>query len=182
MRVVKSCVVEGAALAGAWEMYRAAFAELRAIAAHRQVLTKAEFQQVMLDRRIDKYLISEEDGGDRPLALATFTNTLEAMPLLSPEFFAHRWPDLYAHRQIWYLGFFAIDEARRSQGIFENMISEMWSQVPQGGMAALDMCVSRQDLGLAKAIERTLQRLTPQVTAECVDMQTVWAFRSDSRG
>jgi hypothetical protein len=104
------------------------------------------------------------------------------MPLLSPDFFAHRWPELYAHRHIWYLGFFAIDATHRSQGIFEHMICEMWSQVPEGGMAALDMCVSRQDLGLAKAIERTLQSLTPQVTAECVDLQAVWAFRSDGRG
>jgi hypothetical protein len=80
-------------------------------------------------------------------------------------------------RRIWYLGFFAIDAKHRSAGLFEDVIAQMWEPVMrEGGIATLDMCAQNVELGLGKAIERTLHGLTPEMTAECVDTQSYWAY------
>ncbi len=179
MRLEKSRVVEGLVLARAWSMYETAFAHLRITAVSRHVMNHAEFGQVMADERVHKYVVTDESG--EVLALSTFTNALEAMPLISPDFFAHRWPELYARQRVWYLGFFAIDGAHRGEGLFKTVIAAMWAELAEGGVAALDMCASHQSLGLAKAIERTLRELTPAVTAECVDTQTYWVYGLDHR-
>lgn len=177
MRLERSTVVAGPVLSRAWEMYEAAFARLRIAAVQRHVMNRAEFEQVMADARVGKYVATSEGG--EVLALSTFTNSLETMPLISPEFFAHRWPQFYAQRRIWYLGFFAIDEAHRGGGLFEKVIAAMWAELAQGGVAALDMCASHQSIGLARAIERTLRALTPEVTVDCVDTQTYWVYGLD---
>lgn len=163
-------------LSQAWLMYSAAFAGLRAAAVQRHVMNEAEFAQVMRDDRVGKHFAITDDGAEIA-ALATFTNELDAMPLISPEFFAHRWPKLYAQRRIWYLGFFAIDAAHRGGGLFEAVIAQMWEPVMrEGGVAALDLCAQNVTLGLPKAIERTLLALTPEMVAESIDTQTYWAF------
>jgi hypothetical protein len=162
-------------------MYSSAFAGLRVAAVQRHVMNHAEFVQVMGDDRVGKHFAVSEDGED-VTALATFTNDLEAMPLISPEFFAHRWPQLYARRQIWYLGFFAIDAAHRGGGLFEEVIAQMWEPIMrEGGIAALDMCAQNVTAGLPKAIERTLHELSPEMTAESVDTQTYYAFSLGAR-
>jgi hypothetical protein len=176
MRVCMAQVLAEPHLTRAWGMYTKAFAGMRAAAAQRHVMTEAEFWQVMRDDRVGKHLAISDDGSE-VAALATFTNELEAMPLISPEFFAHRWPKLYAQRRIWYLGFFAIDAKHRSAGLFEDVIAQMWEPVMrEGGIATLDMCAQNVELGLGKAIERTLHGLTPEMTAECVDTQSYWAY------
>jgi len=126
-------------LSQAWRLYADAFAQLRTAAMQRHVMSRPEFDAVMADRRVEKHLAVDDgdddgDGGDETITgLATFTNVLEAMPLVSPEFFAHRWPDQYARHQVWYLGFFAIHEEYRSTGIFETVIAQMWAHVQAGG-------------------------------------------------
>jgi hypothetical protein len=176
MRAEVAQVLAEPRLTQAWEMYSAAFADLRATAAQRHVMSEFEFRQVMRDARVGKHFAASDDG-DRIAALATFTNDLEAMPLISPEFFARRWPKLYAQRRIWYLGFFAIDPAQRGGGLFEKVIAQMWEPVVrEGGIAALDVCAQNVAVGLPAAIERTLRALTPEMVAECVDTQAYWAF------
>ncbi len=181
MRLEKSKILSEPRLSQAWGMYSAAFAHLRAAAVQRQVMSLAEFGQVMSDERVAKHLAVAEDGDDRIIALATFTNELGAMPLISPEFFARRWPHLYARQHIWYLGFFVIDPEHRSSGIFEAVIAQMWAEVQAaGGVAALDVCGRNAALGLPRAIERTLRRLSPGMVAESLDTQTYWAFSVDA--
>ncbi|WP_051368032.1 hypothetical protein [Hamadaea tsunoensis] len=179
-------------LSQAWRLYADAFAQLRTAAMQRHVMSRPEFDAVMADRRVEKHLAidngasgnsaggnsaTDNGAGETITGLATFTNVLEAMPLVSPEFFAHRWPDQYARHQVWYLGFFAIHEEYRSTGIFETVIAQMWAHVQAGGgVAALDVCGVNAQLGLPQAITRTLRELSPEVLAGQVDTQTYWAF------
>lgn len=167
-------------LSQAWRLYADAFAQLRTAAMQRHVMSRAEFDVVMADKRVEKHLAIDDSGTageERVTGLATFTNVLEAMPLISPEFFAHRWPDQYARHQVWYLGFFAIHEEYRSTGIFETVIAQMWAHVQAGGgVAALDVPGVNAQLGLPQAITRTLRALSPGVLAGQVDTQTYWAF------
>jgi hypothetical protein len=160
----------------AWEMYATAFADLRAMALQRHVMYRDEFDQVMTDRRIEKHL-AVEPRTEAIVGLATFTNVLDADPLISLEFFAHRWPDLYKQGRIWYLGFFAVDQAYRGSGIFESVIAQMWAPIKaSGGMAVLDICAYNAAMGLPQAITRTLRDLSGDMVAAEVDAQTYWAF------
>ncbi|MBB5874403.1 hypothetical protein F4553_007837 [Allocatelliglobosispora scoriae] len=173
-------VLDDAQLVQAWEMYVSAFAELRAAAAQRHVMNRREFDEVMTDERVAKYLAIDAATG-RLAGLATFTNDLDAMPLISPDFFARRWPDLFAQRKVWYLGFFAVEPAYRSSGTFEEVIAEMWAEIRvAGGLAALDICGQNAALGLPRAIQRTLEALTPQVKTEQMDVQTYWSFELEA--
>jgi GNAT superfamily N-acetyltransferase len=181
MRLEKSKILSEPRLSQAWGMYSSAFAPLRAAAVQRQVMNMAEFSQVMTDERVAKHLAVAGDDDGKIVALATFTNELDAMPLISPEFFAQRWPHLYARQRIWYLGFFVIDPEHRRSGIFEAVIAQMWTEVQAaGGVAALDVCGQNTALGLPRAIERTLRRLSPGMVAESLDTQTYWAFSLDA--
>jgi hypothetical protein len=176
MRVEVKAVLTVERIGQAWELYTSAFAELRATAAQRHVMNRGEFDEVMTDERVKKYL-AIDPVTDELAGLATFTNTLSAMPLISPEFFERRWPDLFAKDLIWYLGFFAIEPHYRGTGTFEEVIAQMWAEVrSQGGVAALDVCGYNTGLGLPLAIRRTLEALTPDVITEQVDVQAFWSF------
>jgi GNAT superfamily N-acetyltransferase len=160
----------------AWRLYNDAFEELRATAVQRHVMYRNEFDDVMADERVTKVMGFE--GSPAAMAgLATYTNDLEAMPLISPEFFARRWPDLYEARRIWYLGFFAIHPDHRGTGIFEVVIENMWQVVLAGqGIALLDICRRNEKLGLPQAIGHTLQSLSPGATASRIDEQAYWLY------
>jgi GNAT superfamily N-acetyltransferase len=160
----------------AWRLYTDAFEELRATAVQRHVMHRHEFDEVMADERVVKVVGLEGDPAVMT-GLATYTNDLDAMPLISPEYFARRWPDLYATRRIWYLGFFAIHPEHRGTGIFDAVIANMWQVVLAGqGLAALDICRRNERLGLPKAIEQTLESLSPGVAASRIDEQAFWAY------
>lgn len=177
MRIDVEVVFDTRRLGQAWDLYLGAFAELRTAAVQRHVLYRHEFDEVMTDERVSKYIavdpLTDELGG-----LATFTNQLDAVPLISPEFFAHRWPGPYAEQRIWYLGFFAVAPRYRGSGVFEAVIDRLWSEIrTRGGVAALDVCTRNTLLGLPRAIQRTLERLTPHVITERVDEQVFWAYQ-----
>ena len=78
----------------AWKLYREAFDPLRHTAVQRHVMYDDEFDAVMADARVDKYLIYDDEGTLQ--GLGTITNMIESMPLVSPEYFATRWPERFA--------------------------------------------------------------------------------------
>jgi hypothetical protein len=161
----------------AWAIYNRAFDELRRTAVQRHVMFREEFDALMADTRVGKYRGLLPEGGPVVTALATFTNELDALPLISPEYFAHRWPSLYAEKRIWYIGLFAVDPAHQSTGVFEEIIRHMWATVlATGGVGMLDMSRSNFKRGLSSAIHSVLQALTPEATATCVDEQQFWCY------
>jgi hypothetical protein len=175
MHVEITKVVAGERLEQAWKLYELAFDELRAKAVQRHLMHRAEFDDVMADDRVQKYVAYDDD--DRLVGLATYTNDLDAMPLISPEYFADRWPNYYAQRRIWYLGFFAVHPQHRGSGMFELVIERLWDSVrADRGVAALDICARNHAIGLPIAIQRTLEGLTPDVVTTAIDQQTFWAY------
>ncbi|MDG4824138.1 hypothetical protein O7635_19990 [Asanoa sp. WMMD1127] len=175
MHVDVEKVLTGARREEAWQLYQTAFEELRYAAVQRHLMHRAEFDEVMSDDRVEKYVAVAEDG--TLAGLSTFTNDLDAMPLISPDYFAHRWPGHYAERRIWYLGFFAIADPHRRSGVFEAVIEMMWRHVrANAGIAALDICASNEARHLNDAITRTLTALTPDVVATRLDTQAFWSW------
>lgn len=177
MRIEFEKVVPADTLDSAWALYNKAFEELRRAAVQRHVMYRDEFDQVMADPRVGKYRAFDPADETTVTGLATFTNELLGMPLVSPDYFANRWPQLYAEKRIWYIGFFAIDPDHRGDGIFENVIAHMWQQVlGSNGIAMLDICRRNDQLGLPYAIHQVLRALTPGAEASRVDEQTYWLY------
>jgi len=180
MRIEFEKLVPSTEIEATWLLYNRAVEELRRTAVQRHAMYRSEFDEVMADERVWKYRGVTDEG--EIIALATFTNHLESMPLISPEYFAHRWPDLYKARSIWYVGFFVIDPAHRGSGVFELVIDHMWRLVVEsGGIAMLDICRRNERIGLAKAIHSVLESLTPGMRASRADEQTYWLYEPPAR-
>ena len=155
-------VVPAPALDATWRLYNRALEELRQTAVQRHVMHRDEFDHVMADERVWKYRGVTTTG--EISALATFTNDLDSMPLISPDYFAHHWPQLYKEHRIWYIGFFVIDPKHRRSGIFERVIAHMWQQVVESaGIALLDIGRRNEEVGLPDGIHRVLLSLTPGI-------------------
>ncbi|MDG4766656.1 hypothetical protein O7632_21525 [Solwaraspora sp. WMMD406] len=182
MYIEVETTIPGELAEATWQLYTEAFDELRTVAVQRHVMDRGEFDTVLGDKRVLKYLGHDPNRTDQLAALATFTNELAAMPLISPDYFAHRWPDLYAGKRIWYIGFFAIHPAYRGSGLFEAIIADMWQRVQAcDGIAALDICRRNDTIGLGRAIHHTLTALTHGARASRMDEQTYWLYELPAR-
>lgn len=161
-----------------WSLYESAFDELRTAAVQRHVMLRAEFHAVMADERVTKYVAVDESAGGRCCALATATTDLAAMPLISPDYFAHRWPQLYAERRIWYVGFVAIAAEHHRGPLFGRIVGDVArSAAAVGGVTAMD--VSRQvteQRRLPQVLARYFARLAPGTRALQLDEQAFWAY------
>lgn len=166
--------VGGTLLDEAWALYHDAFEELNANAVQRHLMYRSEFDDVMRDRRVLKYLCLGTDG--ELTGMATYTNQLDAVPLISPQYFARRWPRLYAERRIWYIVFIAIGPAGRA-GALTEMVELMYTKVAGDGMVGLDVCSYNGDgRHMARSIAAFMRRLSGDVHVERADEQSYWLY------
>jgi hypothetical protein len=160
----------------AWSLYYTAFRELNAFAVQRHLMYRDEFDDVMRDRRVQKYLCLDDD--ENLCGLSTYTNDLDAVPLISPAYFQRRWPGLYADRRIWYCGFVAVHPQSRSATAFGDMVEAMYQVAAiQNGIIALDMCrFNDETRRLSRVIPLMLHRLAGKVRTERMDDQSYWLY------
>ncbi len=164
----------------AWAMYWDAFNQLNAEAVQRHLMRRHEFDQVMADGRVQKYLCF--DDTDTLVGLATYTNQLDAVPLISPAYFARRWPDLFDEHRIWYCGFVSVAPAAQATGPFQALVESMWRQADDtAGVIVLDLCRRNADRGLAQTIPLMLGRLAGTVRTERLDEQSYWMYEFPGR-
>jgi ribosomal protein S18 acetylase RimI-like enzyme len=161
-----------------WRLYNDAFDELRATAVQRHVMVREEFDDVMRDPRVMKYCGVDANRSGRMCALATFTNQLDAMPLISPDFFRRRWPAHFAEGRIWYIGFVAVHPDYRGTGVFDRVVEEMCRVVSaEHGVAAMDICRRNEEVyRLPQAIHRLLQEYSGNVHSQRFDAQSYWCY------
>ena len=76
--------VGGRLLEDAWSLYESAFRELNTMTVQRHMMTAEEFDQVMIDWRWSKFVATDDAGN--LAGLATYTNHLEAHPLISQDY------------------------------------------------------------------------------------------------
>ncbi|CAM2758521.1 hypothetical protein KV203_09430 [Skermania piniformis] len=139
-----------------WDLYEIAFGPLRTRAAARHVLYKDEFWEEMTDSRILKYVAWSADG--EPLGLTTLTNTLEAVPWISPEYFTSRYPDHAARDALYYLGFTLVTQSARHTDAFRMMAQAMMDRlVAEQAVAFCDICSFNVSRGHARAINSIMQ-------------------------
>lgn len=163
-----------------WRLYQRAFEDLKVLAVQRHVMFHGEFEGLLADERVAKYVVTAPDG--TVVALATMTNDLPAVPLVSPEYFAHRWPALYEKQAVWYVCFVAVDPGHQSQGVMQRIIDAMCEEVSgHGGVICLDVCEFREtSVRLPMAIEVQANRSTPGIRRVRLDAQVFWGYEFPS--
>ncbi|WP_213450371.1 hypothetical protein [Rhizomonospora bruguierae] len=158
----------------AWELYHEAFRELNALAVQRHLMYRDEFDQVMLDARVRKYLCLGDDGS--LCGLSTYTNHLEAVPLISPAYFARRWPEHYARRRIWYVVFVAVRQGAPVTA-FPELIGAMHQTSTRDSITALDVCARTDEVRhLPRSVRALLRRISGPVRMERLDQQSYWLY------
>jgi len=158
----------------AWGLYCLAFDELRVAAAQRHVMHRHEFDEVMTDKRVTKFIV--EDGEIR--GLATRTNDLEAVPLISPDYFQARYPRHFASGRIFYVGFMAVHPDYHGTGVFVDMVTDMSADAAAvGGIMAMDFCrITNKQYQLPQAALRVGRTHNSELTATLLDEQSYWAY------
>jgi hypothetical protein len=168
--------VSGSRLEEAWRLYSDVFDELRYRAVQRHVLHRAEFDAVMADPRVGKHLAVDDGGALR--GLSTYTNDLAAVPLISPDYFRRRWPELYDQGRIWYCGLVAVLPGTDSSGVFTGLIESMYRLTEaDDGIVAIDLCrYNEETLRMSRAIRLLLHRLSGGVRGTRLDQQSYWVY------
>ena len=169
--VVPDDVVEAA-----WAFYGATFEALKTVAVERHVFYRDEFDDLMTDRRILKYLVRD---GEAVVGMAAMTDDLEAVPFISPEYFAHRWPDHYTQRRVLYCVFVGVHQGPPGKGVFVALQREMYRRQiePVQGIAVLDMCTyNEEELRLPWAIESIMVKVAGAAQVRRLDNQSYWLY------
>ncbi|GAA5190880.1 hypothetical protein GCM10023322_47060 [Rugosimonospora acidiphila] len=158
----------------AWSLYHKAFRELNALAVQRHLMYRDEFDAVMVDPRVQKYLCLDDAGA--LCGLATYTNDLHAVPLISPEYFERRWPRYYAEGRIWYVGFVAV-ETGAPITTFHELIAAMHETSTRDSITALDVCTRTDEIRhLPRSVRVLLHRLAGNVRMQRLDEQSYWMY------
>lgn len=139
-------------------LYEAAFGPLRVLAAARHVLTHEEFAEEMADERVDKYVALDPDGVI--VGISTFTNQLDAIVWISPEYYAARFPEESARDAVYYLGFTLVDPRFHRHGAFDAMVGTIVERLrAESAVCVWDMCsFNRDELRLEEGIVAILDR------------------------
>lgn len=162
-------------------LYRDTFSELATRAVARQLLHEAEFMEEMEDERVMKYLAWDEDG--ELIGMSTLTRDLSTVPWISPDYFAHHYPEHTARNAVFYLGFTLVDRRRRKSQIFQAMIETIVELlVEERAVCGYDLCsFNDQVIGLGPSIERLLHR-NAGLQLSVVDVQTYYSAVFDGSG
>ena len=164
----------------AWELYSEAFRDLNSRAVQRHLMYRPEFDEVMHDQRVQKYLCLDDDG--TLSGLATYTNDLTAVPLISPEYFARHWPEHFKSNRIWYIGFVAVHPAAQGCEAFAQMVEQMYLvAVTQNGLVGLDICNFNDDTRkMSRVFRAMIRRLTANMQFTRIDQQSYWLYEFPS--
>jgi hypothetical protein len=136
----------------------------------------SEFDAVMADTRVTKYLAFGDDGSLQ--GISTMTADLLAVPLVSPEYFAQRWPERYTARRIYYIGFHAVHPDSHGTGVFGEMVKVMTHEVALvDGIAILDVCTYNKDrLHLPRAVNSLAATWAAHVKMTVLDAQNYISY------
>jgi hypothetical protein len=158
----------------AWHCYYDAMAGLASLAVQQHVMTRAAFNEQMRDERVAKVQALNEDGN--MAGLLTVTNDLDAVPLISPQFFEVHYPIAYDTKNIWYVPFVAIPHS--DEGAFTALIQHVRDlAAPGDGIVVFDACNHNILIGFARAIEAWTIRLSNgKASAFVLDSQRYIGF------
>lgn len=157
---------------GLYALYTTAFAHLEESAAARHLLHEQEFLEEVGDPRVLKYVAW--DGDDSPIGLCTVTNSLDAVPWISPAFYAAQYPEHHARDAIHYIGVMMVHPSRQGAGAFQQIVEQiMMSAVRVRAVLAWDLCEHNRSAGLQRLFAGKLARMSEASVIE-IDRQTYY--------
>ena len=160
----------------AWQLYEEAFRDLNSLAVQRHLMYRAEFEDVMRDPRVQKYLCLQDDG--TLCGMSTYTNDLDAVPLIAPEYFARHWPAEFAARRIWYIGFLAVHPDAQGERAFALLAEQMYMVAAnQDGLVGLDLCNYNDKVRHMSRVLRIMARRLGRSRLDLIDQQSFWLYR-----
>lgn len=176
MQVVVSSEVTGVESDACWALYHDAFSTAEVLAVERHLMRRSEFDEVMADPRWGKYRAVDHEGA--LAGLATITTAFEAMPLIAPEYFDARWPELYAQRRIFFVGFAATHPNRRWTSALASITRLVGSQVADvDGLLVLDMNRNRAQRRLPEFVLTQFRHVAgDDVQLATLDEQVYYAY------
>ena len=150
-----------------WSLYQDAFQDLNTLAVQRHMMYPSEFDEVMRDSRVSKYLALADDG--TVLGVATYTNDLDAVPLIAPQYAAHK---------IWYIGFVAVSPEDQGREAFAQLVEQMYLVAStQNGLVGLDICTYNDDVRhMSRVFRLMVSRLCDNMRFNCLDQQSYWLY------
>lgn len=161
-----------------YAMYAETFADINEMAAQRHLMTAAEFREVAADHRVRKLLA--RNTADELLGVATVTNVLEAMPLVSPPFYRRHYPNHYARQAVWYVGFVGVRP--RAPHVFRAIVSDLYAcTMSNQGVAVMDFCEYNETVvDIPGKTFKLLRQWNPNTRLHRVDRQSTWVFSFDT--
>ena len=171
--------VDAATASDLWALYRVAFESLRTQAASRHTLTRAEFDLEVIDERVTKY-VAWRNG--RPVGLVSLATDLTTIPWISPEFYAHRYPEHAARGALYYCSLALVHPDERLSDAFLRLVAVAAEDVAAAdGVFAADMCSLNQDtFRLDRAVTALLTRAWGGVEPVELDRQVFLAWEPQS--
>ena len=141
-----------------WPSYERAFAPLRTKSATRMVMHRSEFQKQLRDTRIVKYVARFR--GDA-VGLATLALDLHAIDWISPDYYAHRFPDRFRRGLVYYLGWMVVEPEFRRHGLWHRLLQYGAEKViADDAMVVYDTCRFNEDeLDFTGSVNRLLAGL-----------------------
>ncbi|MEU4692718.1 hypothetical protein [Actinoplanes sp. NPDC023714] len=160
----------------AWEFYQDTFADLAVLAVNRHLMYRHEFDELMADKRADKYVAVDGDGAI--VGLGVMTNELEAVSLISAEYFEYHWPDLYEQRRLFYVVFVGAKAGARGTGVFISLLRAMYGAIGKvDGKVFVDICSFNEERNaLPRMISMILGRVAGQAQPTRLDAQSFWMY------
>ena len=160
----------------AWQLYYAAFSELNTMAVQRHLMYRHEFDEVMNDARVQKYLCVDDAG--TLCGLSTYTNDLDAVPLIAPQYFERHWPEHYAGKRIWYIGFVAVHPKAQGRHMFKQLVEQLYvTAATQNGLVGIDICSYNDEvLHFSHIFRSMVERLTANMRFQRIDQQSYWLY------
>ena len=157
-----------------YALYVETFGELAIRAVNRHLLRRDEFMAVMVDPRVDKIVIEDDETGEL-IAMCTLTNHLETVDWVSPEYYAHHYPDHWSRGAVYYLGFSLVASRRRRAQLFTELIAHVTrTLVAMNAMCSYDICMfNNETIGLGDAVS-AIVTTTATVDVRAVDTQTYY--------
>lgn len=161
---------------GAWEWYQDTFADLAILAVNRHLMFRDEFAELMADKRADKYVAIDADGGI--VGMGVMTNQLEAVALISPDYFEYHWPDLCEQGRLFYVVFVGARPGARGAGVFVSLLRKMYETIGAvDGKVFVDICSYNEERhALPRMISMILGRVAGRAQPTRLDAQSFWMY------
>ena len=161
-----------------WPLYESSFQPLREEAAQRHLLTRAEFDDLLQDERMDKILVRDRTETRTPAALGVITNQLDAVSLVSSDYYRRRWPEHHRQQRIWYVVLTAVAPAYQGSGAVARVFEWMCRYGEEdGAIIAADICeFNERERRFPYAIARLCRAFNPGIRQERLDAQVYWAY------